>query len=107
MPHRGVNEADPRTPGIIERFRPPEVTADYVRARFTENMPRRTPAEIEAKVAKLMADFASKPVRPPPPLSQSVDQAPHPHFGLGTHPHIVDRLWALDRARPQSCRWLV
>jgi hypothetical protein len=107
MRHRGLNEADPRNRGIIEHFRPPEVTADYARARFTQSMSRRTPAEIEAKVAKLMADLASKPVRPPPPLSQSVDQAPHPYFGLGAHPDIVSRLWALEDALPRPCRRLV
>ena len=105
--HCGVNETDPRNLGIIEHFRPREITADYLRERFTKVMRHRTPPEIEAKVAALMADLASKKVRPPPPLSQTVDQAPHPIFGLGTHPDIVSRLWALEGALPQSCRRLV
>jgi hypothetical protein len=83
------------------------VDADYVREHLAPLMGQRTPAEIDAKIAAVVADIASKTVRPPAPLSQSVDQAPHPWFGLGTHPDIVTELWAIDETLPQSCRWLV
>ena len=105
--HRGVNEADERNRGIIEHFRPKDVTPEYVRARFARVVPHETPAQIEARIAKFMADLASKPHRPPPPLSQSPDQVADARYGLGTHPDLVELLWQLDRELPQSCRWVV
>ena len=105
--HRGIAEEDPRNHGLIEHFRPPAVTEDYVRARFTRSMRHKSPAQIEALVAKFMADIAAKTPRPPPPLSQSLEQVADPFTGLDTHPDIGDRLWKLDRALPQSCRWVV
>jgi len=106
-PHSGVAEADPRNRGIVERFRPPEVTRDYVHARLAGAFPRETPAQIEARVAAFMTGIASRPTRAPAPLSQAVDQAADPLNGLGTHPDLIDQLWRLDRALPHSCRWLV
>ena len=105
--HRGVNEADPRNRGVIEHFRPPDVTQDYLRARFADTIPNATPAKIEALVVKVVTAIASKPHRPPPPLSQSLDQVADPFYGLGTHPDIVDQLWQIDHSLPQSCRWVV
>ncbi len=102
-PHRGINEADPRNRGVIELFRPQEVTADYARARLARINPDQT--QVEARVAKLMEDLASKPHRPPPPLNWTLEESPDPHFS--THPDIVEHLWRLDRAMPGSCRWLV
>jgi hypothetical protein len=102
-PHRGVNEDDPRNRGVIERFRPREVTADSARASLAKINP--DPIQVEARVAKLMADLASKPHRPPPPLSQTLEESPDPYFS--THPDMLSQLWRLDRTLPQSCRWLV
>jgi hypothetical protein len=102
-PHHGVNEADLRNRGVIERFRPQEVTAESARATLAKINP--DPIQVEERVAKLMADLASKPHRPPPPLSWTLEESPDPHFS--THPDIVSQLWRLDRALPQSCRWLV
>ena len=34
-PHRGIAEEDLRNHGPIAHFRPPDVTEDYVRARFS------------------------------------------------------------------------
>jgi hypothetical protein len=106
-PHRGIAEEDPRNRGVIAHFRPPDVTEDYVRARFTRSMRHKTPAQIEALVAKFMADITAKPPRPPPPLSQPLEQVADPLTGLSTHPDIVERLWEMDRALPHSCRWAV
>jgi hypothetical protein len=106
-PHRCVNQADARNRGIIEHFRPAEITPATVRARFAKIFVRETALQIDARVAKFMADEAAKPVRPSPPLSQSLDQVKDPIFGLGTHPDIVERLWLLDRGLPASCRWVV
>jgi len=53
-----------------------------------------------------MARIAAR-VRPPPPLSQSLEEVDDPVEGLGTHPDIVEQLWQLDAALPQSCRWVV
>ena len=105
--HRGVNEADPRNRGVIEHFRPPDVTQDYLRARFANTIPNATPAKIEALVVRVMTAIASKPHRLPPPLSQSLDQVADPLYGLGTHPDIVDQLWQIDQTLPQTCRWVV
>ena len=106
-PHRGVNEADPRNSGIVEHFRPPPVTPEYMRARFRKTFPKHTPAQIEALVAKVMLAIQSKPHRPPPPLSQALDQVADPRNGLGTHPDLVEELWRLDRTLPSACRWVV
>ncbi len=29
-----------------------------------------------------------------------------PHYGLGTHPDIVEHMWKLDALLPQRCRWV-
>ena len=106
-PHRGVNQADRRNRGIVEHFRPPPVTPEYVRARFAKTFPKHTPAQIEALVAKVMLAIRTKPHRPPPPLSQALDQVADPRNELGTHPDIVDGLWRLDSGLPRKCRWAV
>lgn len=105
-PHRGVNEADARNRGILEHFRPAEITTEYVRARFAKIYARESAAHIDARAAKFMADEAAKPIRAPP-LGQSLDQVKDRFYGLGTHPDIVERLWLLDRGLPASCRWVV
>jgi hypothetical protein len=106
-PHCGVAEDDPRNQGIIEHFRRPEITEQYVRARLTRANPRRTSVEIEAQVVKLLSDLATKPHRPPPPLSQSLDLVADPIMGLGTHPDLITQLWRVDSGLPASCRWVV
>lgn len=105
--HQGVCLEDSRNRGPIAHFRPPEVTEDYVRLRFKRVFPRETPAQIDARVAQFRADLASKTPRAPPPLSQSLDDVPHPFFELGVHPDIVEQLWRLDRSLPLSSRWIV
>ena len=106
-PHRGVAEEDHRNQGVIAHFRPPDVTEDYVRARFARTIRHQTPAQLEARVAEFIARLAAKSPRPPPPLSQALEQVADPRNGLGTHPDIVEQLWRLDRAMPLSCRWVV
>ena len=105
--HHGVAETDPRNAGPIAFFRPPEVTLDYVRQRLAAVFKQDTAAQIGARAEQFMADMARKTPRPPPPLSEPVESAPDPVFGLGVHPDIIEQLWALDRALPRSCRWLV
>jgi hypothetical protein len=69
-------------------------------------MPGASPAEVEKRVSQLMARIADNPHRPPPPLSQSLEDVDDPYYGLGTHPDIVTRLWSLDELLPQRCRWV-
>ena len=106
-PHRGVAEKDPRNRGIIEHFRPPEITEQYVHARLTRANPRRTAVEINAQVVKLLSDLAAKPHRPTPPVSQALDLVADPMMGLSTHPDLVTQLWRVDSGLPASCRWLL
>ena len=103
--HRGVSVDDPRNRGPIAHFRPPDVTEDYIRRRFGRVFRRESPEQIEARVTRFLAELASKPHRPPPPLSQSLDEVANPLFQLGVHPDIVEELWRLDRALPLPCRW--
>jgi hypothetical protein len=83
------------------------VTEDYVRQRLAAAGKRASPAEIEAKARRFVADLAGKKVAPPPPLSQPVESARDPVYGLGVHPDLIQQLWTLERSLPQSCRWLV
>ena len=106
-PHPGVNADDARNHGVIEHFRPPEVTTDYVRDQLGAVMRKSSPAQVEARVAEVMAKIAATPHRPAPPLSQPLEAAPHPLYGLGTHPDIIERLWRIDKALPRTCRWLL
>jgi hypothetical protein len=106
-PHRGVNADDARNQGVIEHFRPPEVTADHVRERLGAVMRNASPEVVDARVAEVMAKIAATPHRPGPPLSQPLEAAPDPLYGLGTHPDIIERLWAIDNALPEACRWLL
>jgi hypothetical protein len=103
----GVSLEDPRNQGPIAFFHPPDVTEDYIRRRFTRAFRNATPQEIDARVARFLAELASKSPRPPPPLSQSLDAVKNPFYELGVHPDIVEQLWQLDRALPLSSRWVV
>ncbi|HEX7761201.1 MAG TPA: hypothetical protein VF459_16965 [Caulobacteraceae bacterium] len=105
--HCGVVEEDPRNHGPIAYFRPPDITPDYVRGRLAAIFRHETPAQIEARVARFMADMAAKPPRPPPPLGQGLEEVTVPVTGLGVHPDIIEQIWRLDRALPLSCRWVV
>jgi hypothetical protein len=103
--HGGVNERDLRNRGVIAHFRPPEVTADYVRAQFAPLYEADTPAQLEARVTAFMAGLDAKPRPPPAVLSRPADKTQDPHFGLGTHPDLVERLWRLEDDLPKPCRW--
>lgn len=104
--HRGVAADDPRNRGPIAYFEPKPVTAASIRATFAALSPRESAAAMEARVARILADIESRPVKPPPPLSQSLDQVADPYYGLGTHPDIIDVMWRLDASLPRRCRWV-
>ena len=106
-PRTGVAADDPRNHGVIGHFRPPKVDAAYLRDRLGASMPCAAAEQVEVRVGEVLARIAATPHRPPPPLSQPLEAAPDPWFGLGTHPDIIEHLWELDGALPQSCRWLV
>jgi hypothetical protein len=104
--HIGVAESDPRNRCPIAFFMPRPVTAESARESLARVLPRASAEEIETRVRQLMAKIAAGPIRPPAPISQSLHEVDDPLYGLGTHPDIIDHMWDLDRALPQTCRWV-
>jgi hypothetical protein len=42
------------------------------------------------------------------PISTAPADVSHPYYTLGTHPDLVERLWAqLNAGLPEDCRWVV
>lgn len=102
----GIAQDDPRNRGVIEFFRPKDVTADTAREALRRANPHAPVDEIERQVQALIARIGAGPVAPPPPLSQGLTHVPDPYYRLGTTPHLVERLWLLDETLPQRCRWV-
>ena len=107
MSHAGINAEDPRNAGIVGYLKPEPVTLESVVRRLGRVSEDKTDTEIRAQATQLLRTIESKPHRPAPPLSQPVEQAPHPWFGLGTHPDLIEALWKLDGSLPERCRWLL
>jgi hypothetical protein len=107
MQHCGVAVDDPRNAGAIAFFKPKKVTPESVRDMLTRVGRVMPPAELNARVEKVMDAITRGPVRPNPPVSQSLDDVADPVYGLGTHPDIIDRMWELDDSLPQKCRWVL
>jgi hypothetical protein len=105
--HRGIAAEEPRNRGPIEYFRPKPVTRASLRARLAPFYAKKGPAALDADVEAAMQRIARGPILPDPPLSQPLEAAADPLYGLGTHPDIIEQLWALDEALPQRCRWLL
>jgi hypothetical protein len=106
-PHRGIAEDDPRNAGPIAFFRPAEVTETHVHAQLSQAHRGEPAAEIGERVSEFMAKLRASPPRPPPPLSQPLQDIANPFLQLSTHPDIVVALWRMDSALPQPCRWVV
>jgi hypothetical protein len=106
MQHRGVAVGDPRNEGPIAFFKPKKVTRESLRRSLTQVSRGKAPEEIEAKVQEVMDRIARQPIRPDPPVSQSLDEVADPWYGLGTHPDIIEHMWKLDDLLPQRCRWV-
>ncbi len=104
--HRGVAENDPRNRDVIACFKPKPFTVEAARALLARTRPHASDAELEDRVRELMLRMAEGPIKPPPPLSQSLEQVADPYYGLGTHPDIIDIMWKLDSSLSQSCRWV-
>ncbi len=105
--HRGVAAEDPRNAGPIAFFAPKPMTLEAVRERLAPYFAGRAAGELDARVAETLAKIARGPVAPNPPLSQPLEAARDPWMGLGTHPEIIEEMWALDDGLPERCRWLV
>jgi len=107
MQHRGIAADDPRNAGPIAYFAPKPVTRETARRSLGLAMRGRSEAEVEAAVDRLFDKIARGPIRPDPPLSQSLDEVADPLYGLGTHPDIVEAMWTLADGLPQQCRWVL
>ena len=92
---------------MIAFFVPKPVTAESARETLRRSRPNAPGADIEARVRELMARIAAGPIKPPPPLSQSLAEVDDPLYGLSTHPDIIEQLWKVDSAMPRTCRWVV
>jgi hypothetical protein len=104
--HRGVADDDARNRDPITFFKPMTFTVESAREMLKRNLPNASPADIEMRVRQVMTRIADRPVKPPPPLSQSLSEVDDPHYNLGTHPDIIERMWKLDELLPQRCRWV-
>jgi hypothetical protein len=101
MTHRGVSIDDQRNAGVIAYFKPKEISRDALIELLKEVAPGNP------TVQRVLRDVEQGRIRPDPPLSQSLDEVADPMYGLGTHPDIVERIWKLDDALPQSCKWVL
>src|SRR5690242_13496879 len=101
--HRGVAVDDPRNAAVLAFLTPLDYSDEaVVRERLSRTLRRASPAKIDETVAKIML------VRSPPvAVSQPLEAVADPRHGLGTHPDLVERLWKLDAALPERCRWVV
>ena len=104
--HRGVAQDDPRNRGPIAFFKPQDVAAESARESLSRSLPRASAADIETRVRQVMARVAGGPIKPPAPLSQSLQDVDDPLYGLGTHPDIIEHLRKLDDSLPEKCGWV-
>jgi hypothetical protein len=104
--HRGVAEDDPRNSSPIVFFKPKQVTEESARLLLIRSLPHAPANQIEMRVQQVMKRIATGPIKPPAPLSQSLEEVDDPHYGLDTHPDIIEHLWKLDVSLPQRCRWI-
>ena len=107
MSHTGINAEDPRNAGIVEYLKPEPLTLEAIVRKLAAASKGETDAEIRARAEQVLQSIEGKPHRPDSPVSQPVEQAPDPGFGLGTHPDLIDALWKLDGSLPEPCRWLL
>src|ERR1700737_598622 len=103
MAHQGVALDDPRNRAILGFLKPPVLTALSISERLGRIHHSKPPANLAEKVAWIM----SHPKGAPKPPSQSLASVANPLDGLGTHPDLVTRLWKLNEALPEDCRWVV
>jgi hypothetical protein len=106
MQHRGIAVGDPRNAGPIAFFAPKKVTRESARQSLTAAMRGKSAADVEAAVDRLFVKIARGPIRPDPPISQSLEEVADPWYGLSTYPDIIRILWKLDDGLPQRCRWV-
>jgi hypothetical protein len=95
-----------RNAGPIAFFAPKQVTRESARRCLTVAMRGKSTAEVEAAVDRVLDKIARGPIRPDPPVSQSLADVADPWYGLGTHPDIIESMWKLDDELPQRCRWV-
>jgi hypothetical protein len=103
MTHSGVALNDDRNRGVLDLLRPPRLTAAVVAARLIRAHRGQPPADLAAQVTRIM----SLPSGADTPASQPLGAVADPLYDLGTHPDLIERLWALNATLPEDCRWVV
>ena len=91
MAHSGVFWNDPRNLAIGRFLKPETLTAQSVTAKLLRIYAGKPPADLAERVASIM----SRPKGSDTLADQSLDSVADPHFGLGTHPDLIERLWTL------------
>jgi hypothetical protein len=86
MQHRGVAIDDPRNAGAIAYFKPTEISRQALIERLMKI------SSGNSTVERVLHDLQNGRVRPDPPLSQSLEEVDDPHYGLGTHPDIIEHM---------------
>jgi len=103
MSHGGVALDDARNAAVLGFLAPFDCSSEAaVRARLACTLPGASAAKIDEVVAQIM-----RRPNPPVPVGQSLQEVADPLYGLGTHPDLVTRLWALDDGLPERCRLVV
>ena len=103
MAHGGVALDDARNAAVLGFLAPFDFSSETaVRERLTCTLLGASAARINEVVGQIM-----RRPNPPVPVSQSLQEVADPLYGLGTHPDLITRLWALDDQLPQRCRWVV
>ena len=103
--HRGVALDHPANAAVLAALSAKRPAPD--RAKVLHRLETLQAHSPDAQYAEAIRRFKSGAPEPPEPerLPSLPPGAVDP-LQLGTHPDIIDRLWAMGRALPGDCRWI-